>query len=123
MTRLRRFLRIRGSAHHSSLITYYLLLITYHPTPNTLSPYPPYIHFPFACHAARISFSRAAVMPERRLACRWAGCFLNHSRVAAAVSLTGRNVIPFATALLLLRLLKPPSGPFGATHTGMSYHG
>src|SRR3954470_18590892 len=80
-------------------------------------------HLFFAFHTPRICASLSAEIPARSRACLAAGCFRNHSKVAAAVSATGRNVIPFASAFLLLRLLNPPSSPFGATHTGMSCQG
>src|SRR2546423_1885522 len=82
----------------------------------------PFAHLCFACQAANSCASRSALIPARNFACLAAGCCLNHSRAAVAVSLTGRKVSPLLRAFLLARLLKPVSGPCGATQTGMSYH-
>src|SRR5258708_6038960 len=82
-----------------------------------------YFFFCLACQALSISASRSAEIPARRWVCLSAGCSLNHSSVACAVSPTDRKVSPSLTALLLLSWVNPISGPRGADHTGMSYHG
>ena len=59
------------------------------------------IHFPVLCQAANTSASRCALNPARIFICRSGVCFLNHSRVALAVSESGRKVRPLLTALLI----------------------
>src|SRR5256714_13074457 len=81
------------------------------------------LYLRFACQAARSWASRSAEIPARNLACLSAGCCLNHSRVAVAVSLTGRKVSPLLRAFLFPKLLNPVSGPCGATQTVMLYQG
>jgi len=77
--------------------------------------------FCFACQAASTAASRSTEIPERSFACLSAGCFLNHSSVACAVSLTGRHVNPLLRAFFTLICEKPVSPPRGDTH--MSDHG
>ena len=44
-----------------------------------------------------------------------------HSIVSRAVSASGRNVRPFATAFAFERKWNPASSPAGGTHTGMCF--
>src|SRR5207253_2746153 len=80
-------------------------------------------YFLSACQAANNSFSRSGVMPALNLACLSAGCFLNQSSVARAVSDTGLNVNPLSSARLMLIKANPAESPTGGTHTGISDQG
>ena len=72
---------------------------------------------------ASTSASRSGVRPARNFDCRSCGRDLNHASVSCAVSASGRNVKPLASARWLLIWLPPASSPRGGIHTGMSDHG
>src|ERR1035437_1600844 len=79
--------------------------------------------FCFACHAASTSVSFEAGIPATAPSsiafCSWGGRVLCQSSVSFAVTASGRNVNPFASALALLRRENPAVGPSGGSHTGM----
>src|SRR5688572_28568856 len=76
-----------------------------------------------AFHAASTSASFSGGMPAIRPSiiafCSASGRVLCQSRVAFAVSASGRNVSPAATAFALLRRRKPAVGPWGGSQMGM----
>jgi hypothetical protein len=79
--------------------------------------------FPDAAQAARTCASRSREMPARSLACRSAGSVFHQASVSRAVSATGRNRNPSATARAIETCDIPLSAVPAGIQAGMSLHG